>query len=312
MKMKNEIKIGILVLVAVACLIFGIKLLQGKGLFDSGIDLYVYYEDATGLQPSAPVLLKGVQIGRVKEIELVDNSKIRVTLHVNDGYNVPLGTQAELTSPSLISSEKVITFFIPENTSGQHKAKDVLETKASSDLLSSLGNEVQPIMQNVNGTIGTIDSVALAVNNILNLQTQMHLHNTFANVDKAVEQLAKLSNELNRQTAQLNQIMGNINSFAGNLSQNNTTVTNILSNVEKTTHSLSGPELEKTLLSIQKSTDELNRTLAKLNTTEGSLGKMVNDTELYDNMSKLSKSLDEMINDLKKNPGKYLNISVFR
>src|SRR5690606_28025443 len=135
-----------------------------------------------------------------------------------------------------------------------HKDGDVISVKVSTDLLSSLGSDVKPIMANVNGTIGTIDSVALAVNNILNLQTQMHLHNTFANVDKTVEQLAKLSTELNRQTAQLNQIMGNLSSFSSNLSQNNSTVSNILTNVEKTTHSLSGPELESTLKSIQHST----------------------------------------------------------
>lgn len=312
MKINNEIKIGILVLVAIACTIFGIKLLQGKGLFDSGIDVFVYYDDVSGLQPSAPVLLKGVQIGRVKDIELEKNTRIKVTLHVNDGYDVPVGTEAEISAPSLISSDKVVNFHLPEaSTTVLLKDQDVINPKAASDLLSSLGSEVKPIMNNVNGTIGTIDSVAMAVNNILNLQTQMHLHNTFANVDKAVEQLSKLSTELNKQTAQLNLIMNNINSFAGNLSKNNSTVSNILTNVEKTTNSLSGPELEKTLKSIQQSTDELNKAIAKLNSKDGSLGMLVNDPELYNNMTKLSKTLDETLSDLKKNPAKYLNISVF-
>lgn len=312
MKVKNEVKIGILVLVAVACMIFGIKLLQGKGLFDSGIDLIVYYDDVSGLQPSAAVLLKGVQIGRVKEIDLEKDNRIKVTLHVNDGYTVPVGTQAEVLAPSLISSDKVINFHLPETDPGTLlKDQDVILSKESSDLLSSLGSEVKPIMNNVNGTIGTIDSVALAVNNILSLQTQMHLHNTFAHVDKTVEQLAKLSTELNKQTAQLNQIMTNINSFAGNLSKNNSTVSSILTNVEKSTNTLSGPELEKTLKAIQQSTEELNKTLAKLNSKDGSLGMLVNDPELYNNMTKLSQTLDETLSDLKKNPSKYLNISVF-
>lgn len=311
MKINNEVKIGILVLVAIACLIFGIRMLQGKGLFESGIDIYAFYEDASGLQTSSPVLLKGVQIGRVKDIQLEKDSKIKVTLHINSGYDIPTGSEAELAAPSLISSDKVINIHLPESSNSNLKDADIIPVKASSDLLSSLGGEVKPVIANVNGTIGTIDSVALAVNNILNLQTQMHLHNTFANVDKAVDQLAQLSSELNKQTTQLNQIMQSLNSFAGNLSKNNSSVTNILSNVEKTTHTLSGPELESTLKSIQKSTEELNKTLAKMNSKDGSLGMLVNDAELYNNLTKLSKTLDEMMADMKKNPGKYLNISVF-
>lgn len=310
-KVNNEIKIGILVIIAIVALIFGLRLLQGKGLFDSGTDLIIYYEDAAGLQSSSPVLLKGVQIGRVKDIELTEDQKIKVTIHITKGHDIPKGTTAQMESTSMIASDKSIFLNYPASINGYHEDGDVLIPVTKKSMLESLSGEITPMMENVNGTITNIDSIATSVNNIINPVTQQHLNNTFANLDVTVAQLSKLISELNNQTKHLSGIMRNIDGVTGNLNNNNEKITNILDNTEKATQSLTGPEIKQTLASIESAAKNLNQTIEKINSSDGTLGLLTRDRSLYDNINKLSSSLDELMIDLKKHPGRYINVSVF-
>lgn len=311
-KINNEVKIGILVLVALVALIFGIRMLKGKSLFDSGKDFYAYYDDATGLQSSAPVVLKGVSIGRVKNIELTPDRQIKVTLHLNKGVELPVGSAAELASTSMISSEKVIAIHLPETPTSQVlKNGSVLPPKFSKSLLSDLGDGVKPILTNVDGTVQNIDSLVLSLNSIMNLQTQQHLHNTFRNLDVTLAELSKISAALNNQTAALSGIMSNVNGFTGNLNENNGRISNIINNAEQATNSLTGPEIKQTLESLQKTAENLENTLAAINSQDGTLGLLTRDRKLYDNIVKMSASLDELMTDLKNHPGRYINVSVF-
>lgn len=312
LKINNEVKIGILVIVAVAALIFGIRMLQGKGLFDSGKDLYAYYDDATGLQNSAPVVLKGVSIGRVKDIEITEQQKIKVTIHVNDDMDIPLGSKAELSSTSMLSSDKVIAIHFPETPTKQYlNDGETIDIAVSAGLLGDIGDGVKPILKNVDGTVQNIDSLVLSLNNIVNFETQQRLNSTFRNLDVTVGELSKLASALNQQTAALSGIMKNVNGFTGNLNENNYKISNILTNAETATNSLTGPEIKETLKSLQSASDNLNNTLTSINSTDGTLGLLTKDRKMYDNIVRLSESLDALMIDLKNHPGRYINVSVF-
>ncbi len=312
LKINNEAKIGILVIIAVAALIFGLRMLQGKSLFNNGTDLYALYDDASGLQTSAPILLKGVAIGRVKDIQITDQQKIKVTIHLNEGVNIPVGSIAEMQSPSMLSSDKVISIVFPANSSTNYlKDGANIEGKMQGGLVDELKGGLNPIMANVNGTVQNIDSVVLSVNNIMNFQTQQSLRNTIQNLDKAIADLSTLAHALSQQSGQISGIMKSVNGFADNLNQNNPKITNILTNAETATNSLTGPEIKETLKSLQEAADKLNATINNINSTDGSLGLLMRDRALYDNINKMSKSLDELMIDLKNHPGRYINVSVF-
>lgn len=312
LKINNEAKIGILVIAAVAALIFGLRMLQGKNLFNNGADLHALYDDASGLQTSAPVLLKGVSIGRVKEIQITDQQKIKVTIHINEGVNIPVGSIAEMQSPSMLSSDKVVSIIFPDNSSTNYlKDGANIEGRLQGGLVDELKGGLNPIMANVDGTIQNIDSVVLSINNIMNFQTQQSLRNTIQNLDKAIADLSTLAHALSQQSGQINGIMKSVNGFADNLNQNNPKITNILANAETATNSLTGPEIKETLKSLQEAADKLNATINNINSTDGSLGLLMRDRALYDNINKMSKSLDELMIDLKNHPGRYINVSVF-
>lgn len=311
MKINNEVKIGVLVIVAIAAVVFGIKMLQGKSLFESGKDLIAYYDDAAGLQNSSAVLLKGVQIGRVKEISINKDQKIKVVLHINKGYDIPVGSVAQMASTSLISSDKVVSIVFPEPFGDNFlKDGDIIAVKKASDLINDLGESAKPILSNVDSTIQNIDSVVSSVNAILNYQTQMHLKNTFQNLDATLVELSKLSVALNQQTQNLSKIMGNVGTFTDNLSANNQKITNMMTNLEGASKTFNGQELKNSLKSIESASENLNRTLANINSSDGTLGLLTNDRKMYDNLLKLSTSMDELMIDLKKHPGRYINISV--
>lgn len=311
LKINNEVKIGILVIVAILALIFGIRMLQGKGLFDSGIDIIAYSDDASGLMTSAPVTVKGLQIGRVKEISITEEQKIKVVIHINKGYDIPVGSVAQMASASMLSGDKVVTIQFPETIGNDYlKTNDIIQLAKGTDLLGDIGDGIKPILGNVDGTVQNIDSVVNSVNAILNAQTQAHLKNTFSNIDQTTIQLSKLANSLNQQTAALKSIMDNINGVTANLNANNAKITNILSNAETATQSLTGPEIKNSLASIEAAADNLNKTIANIQSSDGTLGLLIKDRAMYDNLVKVSKSLDELMIDLKKHPGRYINISV--
>lgn len=311
-KLNNEIKIGIIVIVAIAALIFGLSTLQGKSILSSGMDLTAYYDDASSLQTSAPVLLKGVSIGRVKEISIAKDQKIKVVLHINKGVDIPKGSIAELLFPGMLSSDKVVSVIFPEKYGSDFlKDGDVIQGRLESGLVDEIKAQLNPILGKADTAIGGIDSVIGSINNIMNLQTQIALQNTIRNLDQITADLSQLANALSQQSGQVSGIMKNVNGFTDNLNQNNYKISNILTNAETATQSLTGPEIQETLKSLQEVAEKLNATINNINSTDGSLGLLLRDRELYDNITGMSKSLDELMKDLKEHPGRYINVSVF-
>jgi phospholipid/cholesterol/gamma-HCH transport system substrate-binding protein len=314
MKVSNETKIGALTVIAVVLLILGFNFLKGKSLFKSGHYLYAKYDNTKGLGPSNAVLINGYQIGTVNAIEAPENDlrHIVVAIKLNADYNIPVNSVATINSNPLGSPSVEIKM---GNANAFLRSGDTIQTSNSSGLLGDLSSKVGPVADQLRGTLSSLDTVLRNVNTILDPTTKGNLQSVIANLSKATGGLvtasASLQKLLNSETGALSQSLDNVNSFTKNLAANNEKISGVMSNLEATTEHLSKADIDGVVNQLKASVDNLNTAMVKLNSTDGSLGALINDKQLYNNMNNSIRSLNILMDDLRMHPKRYVSFSVF-
>jgi len=310
LKMKNEVKIGILVAATITIFILGFNFLRGRGVFSSDKSYYTYYDNVQGLQEAAVVQLKGYAVGKVSEIELQPDRKIKVTFQLNKEIKVPKGTVAQLAAGDLISGTKLISLQMT-NDPALLPPGSFIQGKASQGILDNLGDQVSPLVGVVQHTVVTLDTLLNTVNNIINDDTRKHLNSSFASLEVTLQQLSGLASQLNAQSGNLAGVISNANSITGNLASSNAKISNTLNNLETFSTSLNNAPIQQTVEELQRTATALQGIVAKINDNNGSLGMMLSDKKLYNNLTSTLGSLDVLLTDLKAHPAKYINVSVF-
>jgi phospholipid/cholesterol/gamma-HCH transport system substrate-binding protein len=314
MKVANETKIGALTVIAVALLVLGFNFLKGKSLLKAGNFLYARFDNTKGLTPSNPVLIKGYQVGSVQDIEAADKSlhEITITIKLNDKFNIPDNSIAAikenpLGSPSIEIILGNSTTFLPSGST--------IKSTNNSGMFAELSSKVGPVADKLTATLNSLDSVLRNVNTILDPNTKGNLQSVVANLSKAtgsfVSSSASLDKLLNTQTGALAQSLDNVNSFTKNLASNNGKLTNVMNNLEETTGHLAKADIDGVVNKLRNSVDQLNSAMTRLNSTDGSIGALLNDKQLYNNMNNTVRSLNILMDDLRVHPKRYVSISIF-
>jgi phospholipid/cholesterol/gamma-HCH transport system substrate-binding protein len=314
MKISNESKVGALTAIAIAFLILGFNFLKGKSLFKTGNFLYAKYADTKKLKSSDPVYINGFQVGTVYETESQDVSlsKIVVSVKLAKPYNIPDNSVATIESDPLGSSSVVITL---GNSSNFLKSGDTIASASNPGLLSALSNKIGPVADQLRATLATLDSVLQNANSVFDPKAKGNLQSTFANLNKAtasiVNSTKSLEDMLSNENGSLAQSLQHVDSFTKNLADNNEKITNTLANVEKTTDHLAKADIDGVVNHLKTSVDSLNAMMAKINSTDGTLGSLINDKTLYNEITNTTRSLNILMDDLRVHPKRYVNISVF-
>jgi phospholipid/cholesterol/gamma-HCH transport system substrate-binding protein len=314
MKISNETKVGALTAIAITLLILGFNFLKGRSLFKTGNFLVAKYQDTKGIMVSNSVYINGFQIGSVYDIENEDANlkNIIVTIKLKSSYNIPANSVAIIKDNPLGAPSIEITM---GNSQQFLHSGDTIATAASPGLLGDLTNKLGPISDAAKSALTSLDSVLKNVNTILDPSTKNNLQQVIANMNKTtvslMESSASIQNMLNKETGAIAQSMNNVNSFTKNLADNNEKVTKMMSNIETTTENLSKTDIDGTVASLKKAIDNLDGMLDKLNSNEGSLGMLMNDKKLYNNLTNTVRSANILLDDLRVHPKRYVNVSVF-
>lgn len=314
MKISNETKVGALTAIAITLLILGFNFLKGKTLLKTGNYLHAKYADSKGIMISNPVFINGYQVGAVSDIENLDESlsTIVVTIKLKSNYNIAANSVASIKENPLGPSSITITM---GNSKELLKVGDTLLTASSPGLLGSVMDKLGPVGDQLKTTVQSLDSVLKNINTIFDPNTKNNLQQTIANINKTTASLAissaSLQAILNQQSGALNQSLTNVASFTKNLSDNNEKVNRMLGNVEKTTDNLAKADIAGSVDKLKITITNLNGILDKMNSQDGSLGKLMNDKALYNNLNNTVRSANILLDDLRVNPKRYVNISVF-
>ncbi|MBA4196509.1 MAG: mammalian cell entry protein [Chitinophaga sp.] len=314
MKISNETKVGALTAIAITLLILGFNFLKGRSVFKTGNFLYAKYSDAKGIMVSNPVYANGYQIGSVYDIENEDENlkNIIVTIKLKSYYNIPANSVASINGNPLGSPSIEIAL---GNDTKFLQSGDSLKTINNAGLLNDVKAALLPVTEQLKHTMHSLDTVLLNINTIFDPNTKNNLQQVIANLNKTTVSLTassvSIQSMLDKQSGSIAQSMNNVNSFTKNLADNNDKITHTLDNLQTTTNNLSKTDIQGSVAELKKSVQTLNTILDKVNTNNGSLGLLMNDRSLYNNLTNTVRSANILIDDLKTHPKRYVNISVF-
>jgi len=314
MKISNEIKVGALTSIAIVSLILGFNFLKGKTILKTGNYLHARYSDTKGIMISNAVYVNGFQVGSVADIENEDQTlrNIVISIKLKGNYEIPSNSIAVINSNPLGSPSLEIRL---GNVKTFLKSGDTITTAASSSMLGGIMDKLTPVTDQLKITIHTLDSVMKNINTIFDPSTKNNLQSVILNVNKTTASLvtssASLQDMLNKQTGTIIQSMNNVNSFTKNLSDNNDKITKTLENVNKASDNFSKADINGSVEKLKSAIDNLNKIMVKINSTDGSMGKLMNDPNLYNNLNNTIKSANILVDDLRLHPKRYVSLSVF-
>lgn len=308
MKIANETKIGVLAIVAIVGLILGFNYLKGSNLFHRSKKLYAVFDNVDGVEVSNSVSINGLQIGNVSAINESDkdlDNGIIVTIDLKKDVRIPKNSVASINS-GLLNAASIV---IAKGSAEQYLDNgDTLQTEKKANLLSQVQASVNPVILKLGGTLSSLDSLIQQVGSMFDPKTKNNFSVIVANLAASSAQLQTL---LNAQNSYLSKSLKNVNSVTENLAKNNDHITHTLENVEKTTSSLSTARIPETVESLNSTILDLKGAIAKANSTSGSLGLLLNDKRLYQNLESTTRSMNTLLDDLRLHPKRYVNISVF-
>ncbi len=313
MKINNETKVGIITVLSVTILILGYNYLKGTEVFTDTVDIYAEYAQINGIKESNPILYNGYAVGKVSNLELTERGTIIATLTLKPGLQIPDNTIAKIISQDLLGAKAVVLQFGDSRTFIEEG--DTLRTDTEMSLAESVNSEVLPVKQKAEKLLSTMDSILVSIQYILNPNFRSNIDQSFASIKRSIETLevtaTRVDSMVKYQAARFKVISSNIESISSNLKNNNQKISDIISNIDQISDSLTRINFISTIDRANKALEDIAIITEKINTGQGTLGMLVNDDKLYHNLNQSSRDLDRLLVDLRLNPKRYVNVSVF-
>ncbi|SCY12064.1 MlaD family protein [Flavobacterium caeni] len=301
MKISREIKTAILVISSILLFIWGYSFLKGRDLLSNYRTFYVHYDNVEGLSASAAVTINGLVVGKVEKIEFMDKlGKLQVEMQIKSDFPISKSSVAALYEPGLIAGKQIQ--IIP-NYEDQTPAQsgDVLPGKVIPGLTALVGEKLEPLQQDLDKVLKNADQLLGNVNEVLDKESKANLRKAIAELRITMEEFHKASGSLN-----------------GILDENKQKIDGIVTNFNKVSKdfssisdSLNKADLGKTAKKLQATLDNVDKIIAGIESGNGTMGKLMKDDKLYKELAAASNELELLLQDVRLNPTRYVNISVF-
>jgi phospholipid/cholesterol/gamma-HCH transport system substrate-binding protein len=301
LKLTREIKTAILVIATILLFIWGYSFLKGRDLFTNYKTFYVEYDNVEGLAKSAPVTINGLTVGKVSSITLSENTgKLLVELQLKTDFPISKSSIAAIYEPGFIAGKQIAIY---PNFSDKTIAVDgqQLQGKIKLGLTASVSEKLIPIQKKLEKIMVNTDNLITGINNVLDKKGQENLKTSLSELSKTIAQFHKASSSLN---TILDDNKGQIKGVVTNFNK-------ISSDFSKISDSLNKADLGKTAKNLQKTLANVDKLMANLQAGKGTMGKILNDESLYNNLSKTSKELELLLQDVRLHPTRYVNVSLF-
>lgn len=294
MKLTKEIKIALVAIVGILVMYFGINFLKGMNLFSTNNAYYMTFDDIQGLGASTPIYADGYKVGTVDgmEYDYKENGPIKVKVDINKDLRIPQGSKAEIVKDLMGNLQ--VNLLLANNPRERVEPGGVIPGAVNGGMMDKAANLV-PVVEKM---LPKLDSILTSVNALL---ADPALAASLHNVETITSNLTVSTRELNTLMAGLNkQVPGMIGKANG-----------VLDNTNRLTANLASLDVQGTLNKVNQTLESAHQFTEKLNSNQGSLGLLMNDTKLYDNLTSTMGHADSLVIDLKAHPKRYVHFSVF-
>lgn len=308
--MNNQTKVGLFALITVLLFIFGFYFLKGVSLFTIKSKYYAVFDNVDGIYKSNPVVVNGHHIGTVNtEAFDVNTGKVVVEMIVDNDFVLYDSCLAMVTSTDLVGSKEISIRYKLSKVA--LKSGDTMITMAAPDLMSKLSAAIDPLKDNITKTLKNLDSVLHNINGALAKEDPT---STVHKLNAALDNIHTITVSLNTSLAEggaLHATFANLKSITGNIEKNNDQIQRILHNVADLTDTLKQADLGTTISRARGAISGIDSLLGGINRGEGTIGGLIKDKKVYNDLDSAVVSLNSLLVDVKGHPYRYVNVSVF-
>ncbi|MCP9291433.1 MlaD family protein [Gracilimonas sediminicola] len=298
--MSNELKIGITVVVAIIVAFIGYRVMKDIPLFRTSTTIYTKFDQVYGLIPGNVVNVKGFKIGSVKQMELLVSDSTLVTMNIEEGYQIPKGSIAVLKSSGVLGGKFIEIQKADSTEMVPHQGS--IEGVFEQGMMDTFAEEGEKLSTDISASIRGVEKLVTSLNETLDDENKENITGIIRNLQSSTGSLNQLiqskQSDLDAMITSAKQTMQNMDDLS---SENKEKLNSLITNLEATS-----AELETLSSGLNETNLTLNEVLTKINNGEGTLGKMVNDPSLYNNVDSLSFNLNRLIKNMNDEPGKYL------
>lgn len=280
---------------------FGFNFLKGKSIFNNQKEVYTLYDEVEGLELGAKVTINGLNIGKVSNIDLYPGTtKILVTMRLRPDMKFSPSSTAVLYEAGLIGGKAIS--ISPDFASGAViKSGDTLPAAVQPGLTQLINQQIAPLQQKITSTLTSVDSLFVGVRNVLDAQTQTNLKTSLEGLSRTIKNIDGLTNTMEK-------------IVDANKNEIDTTLKNLAAttdNITTISDSLATLDVKAILSKYDAIAVKLDTILGAIEAGEGTAGKLINNTDVYDNLNATLAELEALLSDLKENPKRYVHFSLF-
>ena len=308
MKITREIKTAILVIASILLFIWGYSFLQGRDLLNTYRMFYVQYDNVEGLSTSAPVTINGLTVGRIMQIKLIpETGKLQVEIQVKSDFPISKSSTIDIYEPGLIGGKQIQ--IVPNfQDPVMAESGDFFKGRNVPGLTSLVGEKLTPLQEKIEKVAADADLLLKNLNDVLDEKSKANLRESIARLSLVMDEFAKAGKNVNElldnNQANIDRTMVNLSKTTANFSKFSDTLAN--ANIGQALRNF-----ENSMKGVDKIVTNFDKISTDLQGGKGTMGKLLNDDQLYKNLNQTSTELELLLQDLRLNPTRYINVSLF-
>ncbi len=310
--MNNATKVGIFSVVTIVIFFLGFQFLKGSNIFVTKNKYYAIYDKVDQLYPSNQIVINGYKIGIVGPMEYqAETGKIVVQFIVDDDIPVPVNSTATIASTDLLGG-KVVKIKLGNSTK-YLESGDTMISEYQSDFTTEIANTLSPVVDRAGKVMAELEITLQSINRVFKPGNPASIEESLTHLNKSLASVQKITYEFEKmaQNGSIQNSLKNVESITNNLKNNNQNLDKMLTNFAAISDTLRAADIGGAVASAKLAITNLQHILGDMEKGNGTLGKLIKDEGLYNNLDSAVVSLDVVLKDLKKNPYRYVNVSVF-
>ena len=300
MKINNEFKTGVLVILGIGLFVFGFSYLKSNDIFVSDRTFYAVYSDVEGVVNGTPVTVNGLPVGNIQNISFFEGNSLLVKFRVENDIEFSINSIAQIYETGLIGG-KALAIIPSKDKSRVAVSNDTLKSAIAPGLTDLVNKKITNLQDKIESMVMSADSVLYKINRVFDDSTRSNLRKSVSDFNLTIGEL--------KETSSMIKTIVQSNKSSVDVTISN--VSKISNDLSKISSSLNNGSLDSTLANFKKSSEDLSIILKDMNKGEGTISKLITNDSLFNNLNNASKSIDLLLEDIRLNPKRYIHFSVF-